>query len=115
MLRACVASSQSFQVGSFHTRREDWRKKSLQVSEDADGQIISAAAVRRIYTWRTIASLEEALRGGVEEDSVQFAWKALLVAIKVFKTTIHPLLANCERQLHFLGQFDRLNWYDIVS
>jgi hypothetical protein len=106
--------ARGFLVGSFHARSEDWRKKGFEVSDEVAPQIISAAAVCRLYTWRTIASVKEALREGVEESDALFAWNAVLDAFDVFKTTIHPLLSTCERRLHFLGQVERLNWYEVV-
>lgn len=106
--------TRGFLVGSFHARSEDWRKKGFEVSDEVAPQIISAAAVCKIYTWRTIASVKEALREGVEESDTLYAWDALLDALDVFKTTIHPLLNICERKLHFLGQVERLDWYVVV-
>ncbi|TVY13995.1 hypothetical protein LARI1_G009123, partial [Lachnellula arida] len=107
--------ARGFLVGSFHAKSENWRKKGFEVSDEIAPQIISAAAVGRLYTWRTIASMKEALREGVEESDVLFAWDAFLDALGVFKTTIHPLLSTCERRLHFLGLVERLNWYEVVS
>ncbi|TVY57479.1 hypothetical protein LCER1_G001596, partial [Lachnellula cervina] len=106
--------ARGFLVGSFHAKSEDWRKKGFEVSDDIAPQIISAAAVSRLYTWRTIASMKEALREGVEESDVLFAWDAFLDALGIFKTTIHPLLSTCERRLHFLGPVEKLNWYEAV-
>lgn len=106
--------ARGFLVGSFHARSEEWRKKGFEVFDDIASQIISAAAVCYLYTWRTIASVKEALRDGVDDQDSLFAWKALLDALDVFKTTIHPLLSSCERRLHFLGQVERLNWYVVV-
>ncbi|KEF53484.1 uncharacterized protein A1O9_10459 [Exophiala aquamarina CBS 119918] len=115
---ACLETSwrlaRGFLVGSFQPRTEEWRKKGFEVSDDIAQEIMSAVAVCRIYTWRTIASVKEALREGVEEDSVLFSWKALLDALGIFKTTIHPLLDSCEKQLHFLSQVTRLYWYEMV-
>ncbi|CZR59983.1 uncharacterized protein PAC_09878 [Phialocephala subalpina] len=106
--------ARGFLVGSFHARSEDWRKKGFEISDEIARQIISAASVCGLYTWRTIASVKEALREGVEEGDALFAWNAFLDALDVFKTTIHPLLTTCERRLHFLGQVERLNWYEVV-
>jgi hypothetical protein len=115
---ACLETSwrlaKGFLVGSFHPRTEEWRKKGFEVSDEVAQEIISAVAVCRIYMWRTIASVKEALREGVEEDSVLFSWNSLLDALEIFKTTIHPLLNNCEKQLHFLSQVSRLYWYEMV-
>ena len=106
--------TKAFLVGSFGPRTEEWRKKGFEVSDEVVDQVISATAICQIYTWRTIASLKEALREGVEEDTLLFAWKSLLDAFEIFKTTINTLLSNCERQLHFLGQVTRLYWYQTV-
>ncbi|TVY25550.1 Isoflavone reductase-like protein [Lachnellula hyalina] len=106
--------ARGFLVGSFHAKSKDWHKKGFEVSDEIATQIISAAAVGRLYTWRTIASMKEALREGVEGSDVLFAWDAFLDALNVFKTTIYPLLSNCERRLHFLGPVERLNWYEVV-
>jgi hypothetical protein len=56
--------------------------------------------------------LKEALTEGVDEDSVHFAWRALLHGLDVFKMTVRPLLDNCERSLHFLSQVNRFSWYE---
>jgi hypothetical protein len=88
--------------------------KSVEISDDIASQIISAAAICTIYTWRTIASVKEALREGVEENDLLFSWNAVLDTFDVFKTTLQPLLASCQRRLHFLGQVERLSWYQVV-
>ena len=106
--------AKAFLAGSFQPRTEEWQRKGFEVSDDVVHQVISALAICQIYTWRTIASLKEALREGVEEDTLLFAWKSVLDAFEIFKTTIHPLLSNCERQLHFLSQVTRLCWYETV-
>ena len=106
--------SRAFLIASFRDRSEEWRKKGFRISDDIAPQVISATSVCTIYTWQTVASLKEALREGVEEVTVKTAWKALLDAVEVFKTTIQPILANLEKQLHFLNQIDRFNWYEIL-
>lgn len=106
--------AKGFLVASFHDRTEAWRRPGFRVSDDMTPQITSAASICAIYTWQTIASLKEGLREGVEEAIVQSAWKALVDAVDIFQTTIHPILNNLERQLHFVSQVDRLNWYEIV-
>ena len=106
--------SRAFLVGSFHDRTEEWRKKGFRVTDNISPQITSAASICTIYTWRTIASLKEALREGVEEATIQSTWIALLDALEVFKATIEPMLSNVGKQLHFLDQVNRLNWYEIM-
>ena len=105
--------TRSFLVGSFHPETEDWRANGFEVCDDIASKVISAAAVSNLYIWKNIASLKEALREGVDEDSILFAWKALLDAIHIFKTSIRPLLDKCERRIHFLDQVCRLSWYEI--
>ncbi|KAK5047106.1 hypothetical protein LTR84_007049 [Exophiala bonariae] len=115
---ACLETSwrlaRGFLVGSFQSRTEVWRKQGFEVSDEIAQEITSAVAVCIIYTWRTIASVKEALREGVEEESVLFSWKAVLDALDIFRTTIHPLLNTIERQLHFLSQVNRLYWYEMI-
>jgi len=104
----------AFLVGSFHAKSEDWRKRSVEISDHMASQIVAAAAICTTYTWRTIASVKEALREGVEEDDLLFSWNAVLDAFDIFKATVQPLLSSCERRLHFLGQAERLSWYQVV-
>ncbi|EXJ83896.1 hypothetical protein A1O1_07525 [Capronia coronata CBS 617.96] len=115
---ACMEPSwrvtRAFLVGSIPPQTEEWRKESFEFTDEIACEIISAAAICRIYTWRTITSLKEALRECVEDEAVDFAWDALLDALEIFKTTIYPLLNHCERQLHFLGQAARLYWYETM-
>ena len=106
--------ARGFLVGSFHARSEDWCKSNVEISDNIASQSTSATAVCSIYTWKTIASVKEALREGVEENDLFFAWDAFLDACNVFQTTVRPLLNIYERQLHFLGQVERLNWYEVV-
>ncbi|KIX92046.1 uncharacterized protein Z520_12262 [Fonsecaea multimorphosa CBS 102226] len=106
--------ARSFLVDSFHERTHDWRLPGFRVSSDVAPQITSAASVCTIYTWMIIASIREALREGVTRAGVQFEWNHLLDAVRVFKTTILPIVRNCENQLHFLGQVDRLHWYETM-
>lgn len=104
--------ARGFLVESFHPKTEEWRKKGFEISDDVALQAISAAGICRLYVWRNIASVKEALREGVDEDNVLFAWRTLLDGVDVFKTTIRPLVENCERRLHFLNQVNRFNWYE---
>ncbi|TVY80592.1 hypothetical protein LSUE1_G003596 [Lachnellula suecica] len=106
--------ARGFLVGSFHAKTEEWHEQPFEMTDEAAFQIISATGVCSIYTWRTIASLKEALREGVEEGDILFAWNAFLDALDVFQTTICPLLGMCKNSLHFLGQVERLNWYEVT-
>lgn len=106
--------TRGFLVGSFYARSEDWRKTGFELSDEVASQIISAAAVCKTYTWKTIASVKEALREGVEEIDLLVSWNAVLDALEIFKITIEPLLNMCEKRLHFLREVDRLTWYEVV-
>lgn len=103
--------ARTFLVGSLHSRTEQWRAKTLEVSDETASQIFSAASVCQLYLWKTATSLKEAFREGVEEESVLFSWGAVLDAIDIFQTSIRPLLNACERHLHFLNQLSRFSWY----
>ena len=126
-LRACLTSglkgacsepvwrlTRSFLTGSFHPKTESWRTEGFEVSDDTASRIISAAAVCKLYVWKNITSLKEALREGVDEESVLFTWRALLDAIEIFHTSVRPLLTSCERRLNFLNQGCRLVWYQVL-
>ncbi|KAI0014121.1 hypothetical protein F4779DRAFT_207354 [Xylariaceae sp. FL0662B] len=104
--------ARTFLAGSFCPMAEYWRANGLEIS-DGVYQIIGAAAVCRLYVWKNITSLKEALREGVDEESLLFVWNALLGAIDIFETSIRPLLNRCERRLHFLDQVNRLGWYEV--
>lgn len=106
--------ARGFLTKSFHARTEAWRHASFELTDEIASQIISAAGVCRTYLWRTIASVKEALREGVDEDRVLFAWDSFRDGIEVFKMTIEPLMSRCEKQLNFLNQTNRLNWYLMV-
>ncbi|KAI0845642.1 hypothetical protein F5Y00DRAFT_255105 [Daldinia vernicosa] len=102
-------------LGSFHTRANDWRSSGFDISDDIASQIIAGAAISMLYIWKNITSIKEALREGVEEEAVLFAWNAFLGSSDVFKTSNRPLLNILERRLHFLSQSSRLAWYEINS
>ncbi|KAK2008845.1 hypothetical protein LZ32DRAFT_694437 [Colletotrichum eremochloae] len=103
----------AFLVGSFHPQTETWRTEGFKVTDEAARKIFSGAAVGSMYIWKNITSLKEALREGVDEDSLLLTWKSLLDAINVYRTSICPLLNTCERQLHYLNQQRRLCWFEV--
>lgn len=105
--------ARSFLVGSFHTETEHWRMTGFEVTDAKAFKIHAAAAVSSFYIGKNIASLKEALREGVDEESVLFAYRALLDAIGIFKTSVRPLLDKCEKRIHFLDQVCRLSWYKV--
>jgi hypothetical protein len=101
-------------AGSFHTRTEAWRRNPFAMTEDEVLQVIAAALACKLYVWKMISIVKEALREGSEEDKVQQAWAAFLEALDMFKGTFTPLLNDCQRRLPFLGQVERLNWYELM-
>ncbi|KEF56646.1 uncharacterized protein A1O9_06835 [Exophiala aquamarina CBS 119918] len=101
-------------AGSFHSKTEEWRTNGFELTDDSACQVIAAAAACKLYVWKMIAVLKEALREGVEEEMVTQAWTFLMEGIEMFKVTIRPLLRDCERRLPFLGQLERINWYETV-
>ncbi|KAI2602810.1 hypothetical protein GGR54DRAFT_469117 [Hypoxylon sp. NC1633] len=103
----------TFLSGSFHSKTEHWRSSNFDISDAVACQIIAAAAISRLYVWKNITSLKEALREGVDEASVLFVWRALLDAIDIFESSIRPLLGKCEKGLYFLDQLNRLGWYGV--
>ncbi|KIX07963.1 uncharacterized protein Z518_02617 [Rhinocladiella mackenziei CBS 650.93] len=101
-------------AGSFHTRTEDLRRNPFDISDDIAAEVIAAAAACKLYVWKMIAVLKEALREGDEEEKVAQAWSAFIEAVGIFKVSFRPLLNGCERRLPFLGQVERLNWYELM-
>ncbi|KAH8703254.1 hypothetical protein BGW36DRAFT_369051 [Talaromyces proteolyticus] len=106
--------TRGFLVDLFNPRAKEWCRGGFEVADDIAAQVISAAGICRLYVWRTIASVKEALREGVNEDSVLFAWRALLDGLDIFETIIRPILRRCAENLHLLSQVNRLNWYETL-
>jgi hypothetical protein len=103
----------AFLVGSFATRTERWRDEDFAISNGNASEIIAAGVVCKTYIWKHITSLKEALREGVSDDGVNYAWSALLGAMAIWHTIIRSLLTACERRLHSMDQHVRLNWYSL--
>ncbi|CAH0016590.1 unnamed protein product [Clonostachys rhizophaga] len=106
--------ARGFLRDSFHPDSEKWRREDFEITEEISKRIVSATGVCRLYVWRTIASLKEALIEGVDEDSVQHGSDAVLDGLKTFKHTIQPALNNCEKWLQYLSQETRLTWFGAV-
>jgi hypothetical protein len=103
----------AFLFGSFVPRAEQWRGEDFEPTEKVIDEIVSAASICKTYVWKNITSLKEALREGVHDDGVLFAWKALLDAIDIFNTYIRPLLKSPELRPDCLDQRLRLKWYQV--
>ncbi|KAF2122629.1 hypothetical protein BDV96DRAFT_3437 [Lophiotrema nucula] len=102
-----------FLVGSFQPKVEQWLKDGVEITDQVASEIIAAAGVSKIYIWKNIASIKEAMREGLDEDTVLPVWGNVLAALDIYKTSFTPLLNACERKLHFLSQVNRLNWYQV--
>jgi hypothetical protein len=103
----------AFLVGSFRARSETWHHEDYDVNEDNAYEIFAAGSISKTYIWKTITTFKEALREGVHDEGVKFAWNALLDTIDIWNTLIRALLVKCERRLLFLSQRARLNWYNL--
>ncbi|KIW84776.1 hypothetical protein Z517_00164 [Fonsecaea pedrosoi CBS 271.37] len=101
-------------AGSFHTRTGEWRRNPFSMTSDEVLQAIAAAAAAKMYVWKMISILKEALREGAEDEKVLRAWTSCTEAIEMFRVTFGPLLNDCERRLPFLGQVEKLNWYELM-
>ena len=98
----------AFLVGSFASR---WQDSDLELTFDTAYEIIAAARIAKTYIWKNITSLREALREGVSDAGVLFAWEALVGAMEIYSTIVRPLIDRCERKMLFFDQRVRLNWY----
>jgi hypothetical protein len=103
----------SFLVGSFIPKSERWRTEDVEITNEVAYEVIAGATIYRIYIWKNITSLKEALREGVNEDSMLIAWHTLLEVIGLIKSSIRSLLDDCERLRHFLDQRAQLNWFEV--
>ncbi|KIV96030.1 hypothetical protein PV10_03612 [Exophiala mesophila] len=106
----------TFLTDSFHSQAESWRIRGdgTEVSTEKACHVLAAVAVCKLYVWKMIAVVKEAVREGDTEDKVLEAWSSLMEALDMFKGTIRPLLGDCLRRLSFMGQDDKLNWYEVA-
>ncbi|KAF3810412.1 hypothetical protein GCG54_00000458 [Colletotrichum gloeosporioides] len=105
--------ARAFLVGSFIPQSKSWLINGFEVYDKTATEILSAASVANVYLWKTITSLKEALREGVDEKSLLSTWEATLDALEIYNISICPLLGLCERRLNFLNQESRLNWFEL--
>lgn len=106
----------TFLADSFHNQTEAWRihGHGVEVTDEKVCHVFAAVAVCKLYVWKMIAVVKEAVREGDTEDKVLEAWSSLMDALNIFKGTIRPLLGDCLRRLAFMSQDDKLNWYEIA-
>lgn len=108
--RLCKA----FLVGAFGPATDDWCAKDYEVTEEGASRIIGAASVCQTLMWKNITSLKEALREGVDEETVLWVWGSLQETVRIFEKSIRPLLGACERRIHFLSFGSRYGWFQIT-
>lgn len=110
--------SRAFLVGSFAASTEQCHAQYINsygvVTCDSASRILGAASISQVLMWKNITSLKEALREGVEEDTVTWVWSSLKDTISIFRKSIRPLLRVCERQIHFLSQTNRFCWFEVT-
>ena len=102
--------TRSFLVGSWESQAKRWRRGKM--TGDTTSQALAAAAIARLYMWRTVASLKEGLVEGETDDAIRAAWEALCDARDIYTTTVAPVLRSCEKWLDSLSQETRLRWYE---
>lgn len=83
--------SKAFLVGSFAPATEGWCLNEAEVTEERASRIIGAASVCQTLLWKNITSVKEALREGVDEETVLWVWGSLQETVGIFNKAIHPL------------------------
>jgi hypothetical protein len=83
------------------------------IDDPQAARIIGGASISQVLMWKNVTSIKEALREGVDEDTVSWVWDSLIETIKIFRELIRPLLQSCERQIHFLSQTNRFCWFEV--
>lgn len=104
--------ARAFLVGSFVPATKTWLENGFEVNDDSASRVIGAAWVCQVYMWKNITSVKEALREGVDEDTVLWVWGSLLESLAIFRRSIRPLLTLCEKHIHFLSQENRFGWFE---
>ncbi|KAK1622711.1 hypothetical protein BDP81DRAFT_465783 [Colletotrichum phormii] len=105
--------ARAFLKSSFQPKIERWRAGTLELTDEDACPIFSGAAVGILYFCKTITSLKEAVREGVDETTLQLTWKSLLDALDIWENSIHPLLETCQRRLNLLDPKHRLHWFQL--
>jgi hypothetical protein len=108
--------SRAFLVGLFaaSTASLHTNANSSSVIDDPQAsRILGGASISQVLMWKNVTSIKEALREGVDEDTVSWVWDSLMETIRIFRELIRPLLQRCERQIHFLSQTNRFCWFEV--
>lgn len=103
----------AFLLGSFTHKTQRWHEDDVELVGQRVEEIVAAASICNTYIWKNITSVKEALREGVSDGEVDFAWKALLDAIDIFSVSIRPLLIRCQTISQCLDQRLRFSLYQV--
>jgi hypothetical protein len=103
----------AFLVGAFTPKMQDWHEDDFELNDQCVEEIVGAATICNTYIWKNITSVKEALREGVSDDEVDFAWKSLLDALDISGALIRPLLIKCDIISPCLDQRLRLSLYQV--
>ena len=104
--------TRAFLFSSFVPAAKLWLANGFEVDDASASQVIGAASVCQVFTWKMVTSLKEALREGVNEETVLWVWESLLETLAMFRKWIRPLLTLCEKHIHFLNQENRFGWFE---
>lgn len=94
----------------FQVETEPWLRDGIELTDDIALTIIVALGAWKLYTWKNISVLKEALRDGHDDAKVVHAFRGVSDAIRHFKTVYRPLLDVCEQRLQFLSWRPRFEW-----
>jgi hypothetical protein len=108
--------SRAFLVGAFAASTEQCNAhtNTNTMTDDTASRIVGGASISQVLMWKNITSVKEALREGVDEDTVTWVWDSLIETIRIFRESIQPLLRDCEGQIHFLSQTNRFCWFEVT-
>jgi hypothetical protein len=106
--------SKAFLVGSFVPVTEQWCADDFEVNDESASRIIGAASVSQTLMWKNITSVKEALREGVDEETVLWVWSSFRETLDIFREAVRGLLGKCERRIHFLSQGNRFGWFEVT-
>lgn len=90
-----------------------WKDREGVMTSDAAYELIAAAVIAKTYVWKTITSLKEALREGVSDKDVKFAWDMVVDAMGIWDGIVAPLLGRCLERIAVLDERVKVVWYGL--
>lgn len=102
----------SYLVGLPHQFDKLSGKTDRQSQTLLSSQILAGANVSRLYLWKNITSINEALREGVEEADLQQSWTSLPDAMEIWRAVVDSRLKGLGAHLPALAPSDQLCWFD---